>query len=587
MKNSEVRAWATRRLLPVTLAMAVAAGLAACGGGGSDSSASVTPSSPTPVVASSTSSGVITAFGSVFVNGHRFHTEHARVIDDDTGAVSTSATGLEVGMVVDVKHQGRDDDPEAEADELHVHPLARGFVDAADATNGTVTVMGQKVQLTSGTSFSDRRACVSAATSPCTPITSAAGLVATTTVSGTATVTTTATVTPGSYVTVHGFLFGGTTSNVVATLVSVGDTPTGSSPANFKVEGPITVASTGSTIGGLKLDLSKAVCRAGGTTVSCATAFTTGQVVSAGSATAPALPATVLVADFARKAGNLPVETAGATIELEGVVSSVSGTASFVVRGVTVDASGLPAGTTLPKVGDEVRVIGTLSANGDSVKATSLRTEDEADHAKLALQGEASNVTPGATTGTFTVSVLGQTVTINAQTRLKDVSIPGWDRRDPTSNPFNITTFQSYLAASASKNVLVVAEPGTAGGALVAKSLTILPANSPAAIAGTVDASPAPVNSTVSGTATVFFVHGVKVSADPAAITTPGKKGTTPTTIAAGDQVVVTGTFSAGAITVGPTPSATNRVLDLGLLVEDDHAGGDDEDHHRRNRGLF
>jgi hypothetical protein len=480
-------------------------------------------------------------------------------------------------MVVDVKHRGRGTDDEADADELHVHPLVRGFVDAADATAATLTVMGQTVQLTSGTSFSDRRACVSATTSPCTPITTADGLVATT-VTGTST----STVTAGSYVTVHGFLFDGTSTDVIATLVSVGDTPTGGAPANFKAEGVATVDATGVHINGLKLDLSKATCRAGGAPVNCATAFTSGQVVSAGSATAPALPATVLVADFARKAGKLPVEEAGASVEVEGVVSAVSGTATFTVRGIVVDASGLPAGTTLPKVGDEVRVLGTLAADGTTVKATSLSTEDEADEAKFALKGQAGTVTAGGT-NTFTVSILGQDVTVNAKTRLKDVSIKGWERRDPTATPFNITTFQSYLAASASKSVLVIAEPGT-GGTLVAKSLTILPSSDVAAISGVVDASPAPVNSTVTGTATVFFVHGIQVSADPAAITTPGRRGTTPATVAAGDQVVVVGTLTGKTIVVGPTPTGNNRVLDLGVLREGE-AG--DDGHQRRNRGMF
>jgi hypothetical protein len=569
MKKLEVGAWATRRVLPVALAMIVAAGLGACGGGGSDTTAA-----PGTNSTSITSSGVITAFGSVFVNGHRFHTEHARVIDDDTGAVTSGATGLEVGMVVDVRHRGRGTDDEADADELHVHPLVRGFIDAADATAATLTVMGQKVQLTSGTSFSDRRACVSAATSPCTPITTADGLVATS-VSGTPT----ATVTPGSYVTVHGFLFDGASTDVVATLVSVGDAPTGGSPANFKAEGVVTVGTAGVSINGLKLDLTRATCRAGGATVPCGTAFATGQVVSAGSATAPALPATVLVADFARKANKLPVEEAGATVELEGIVSSVSGTTTFTVRGVVVDASGLPAGTALPKVGDEVRVLGTLSTDGTTVKATSLSTEDEADEAKFALKGQATAVTP-AGTNTFTVSVLGQDVTVNARTRLKDVSIRGWERRDPTATPLNITTFQDYLAASASKSVLVIAEQGT-GGKLVARSLTILPSSEVAAISGTVDLAPAPVNSTTTGTATVFFVHGVKVSADPAAIRTV-RNGTG--TIAGGDQVVVVGTLTGTTIVVGPTPTGNNRVLDLGVLRE----GEDDDDgHQRRNRGMF
>jgi hypothetical protein len=523
------------------------------------------------------SSGVITAFGSVFVNGHRFHTDNARVIDDDTGAVTSGSTGLEVGMVVDVRHRGRGDDDEAEADELHVHPLVRGFVDAADPTAATLTVMGQTVQLTSGTLFSDRRACVSAATSPCTPITTADALVATT-VTGTTT-------TPGSYVTVNGFLFDGTSTDVVATLISVSDAPTGNSPANFKAEGVATVDASGVSINALKLDLSHAICRAGGAVVSCASAFVTGDVVSAGSAAAPALPATVLVADFARKANRLPVQEAGASVELEGIVSAVNGTSTFTVRGVVVDISGLPAGTALPQVGDEVRVLGTLSADGTTVQATSLRVEDEANEAKLALQGQVSNVTP-AGTNTFTVSVLGQTVTVNANTRLKDISTKDWDRRDPTASPFNITTFQAVLAASASKTVLIVADRSS-GTTLVARSLTILPASPVAAIAGPVDATPAPVNSTVSGTPTVFFVHGVQVSADPAAIVTSSRRGsggTTRTTVAAGDQVVVAGTFNGTAIVVGPTVSATNRVLDLGVLREGEDG---DDGHERRNRGMF
>jgi hypothetical protein len=575
MKVQERKASAARRLwLPLAMAAAVAAALAACGGGGGGgdtSAAASTTTTATPTAATAVSSGVITAFGSVFVNGHRFRTDSARVVDDDTGAVTPGVTGLEVGMVVDL-HQRADD--ASAADELHVHPLVRGYVDAASSTASTLTVMGQTVQLTAATTFSDHRSCLAAAT-PCTAISTAASL-ATTTVSGTPT-------TPGNYVTVHGFLFGGGTANVVATLVSVSDVPAGSSPANYKVEGVVNVAASGVTIGSLKLDLSKARCIVAGQPSACS-ALTNGSVVSAGSATAPALPATVLVADFARQSARLPVETAGAAVELEGVVSS-AGTSSFVVRGVTVDASALPAGTAMPALGDEVRVTGTLSANGDALKASSLTTEHHAISARVTLQGDASNVAAGSTTGTFTLTVLGQSVTVNAQTRLADMSVRGWDRRDPTANPFNITTFQSYLAASASQHVMVVAE-ADASGALVAQSLAILPASNVVAVAGTVDATPAPVNSGTSGTPTVFFVHGVKVSADPAAFLRAGMGDrmmgmttttTTTTSVAAGDQVVAVGTSTGGAIVLGPTLSGNNRVLDLGAMsVPED-----------RDRGMF
>ncbi|MDB5956117.1 DUF5666 domain-containing protein [Ramlibacter sp.] len=568
MCNWKIQAGAIRRWLKPGLALAVAAGLAACGGGGGSTSADSTGSGGTGTTASPTvvSSGVITAFGSVFVNGHRFGTNSARVIDDDTGVATAGAVGLEVGMVVDVRHR----DNAAEADELHVHPLVRGFIDAADTTTGRITVMGQTVQLSSATGFSDHRACLTAAT-PCTAIATAAGLGATTGAGSTAT--------PGSFVTVNGFLFNGTgtAANVVATLVSVADAPTGASPFNFKAEGVATVTTTGVSINGLRLDLSHTVCVIAGQPANC-TGLANGQVVSAGSASAPALPATVLAADRVRQSARVEVEAAGNSVELEGVVSTV-GTGSFVVRGITVNASALPAGTALPAVGDEVRVLGTLSATGDTLQATSLAVEHQAQAARLALLGDVTSVTAGAASGTFTVTVLGQPITVNAQTRLADMSVRDWDRRDPTVNAFNITSFASYLAASVSQHVQIVAE-SDASGALVARSLTILPAATEVAVAGPVDASPAPVG----GTPTVFFVHGIRVSAAPSAIVTAsnnrgsGSGRTTTTTVAAGDQVVVTGTLSAGSIVVAATPSESNRVLDVGTLR------AEDDDH---DRGLF
>lgn len=561
------RSW---RMLPLAFGLAI--GLAACGGGGGGStpSATTTPT-PTSAAAAPSSSGAITAFGSVFVNGHEFNTTHAQVIDDDTGAVSTGAAGLEVGEVVDVKADANSTAAAPVAAELHVHPLARGYVDAANATAGTITVMGQSVQLTSSTIFSDHRACVSATTSPCTPIAAASGLTA-----STVTGTTTTTTTPGSYVTVHGYLFGGTTTtapvNIIATLVSVGDAPTGSGIANFKVEGSVTVGTSTVTIGSLTIDLSKATCFDHGKT-SCTGAFTTGEIVSAGAAAAPTLPATKLVADFARVAARMPVETAGQSVEVEGAVSSAT-TTTFVVRGITIDASGLPAGTTMPATGDVVRVAGTVATSGQSVTATSLTIVHSASSINLGLQGDVSAVTPGSTTGTYTVSVLGQTITINAQTRLADMSVRGWDREDPSANPFNITTFQTYLAASKSQHVMVSAEAASATGALVARSLVIVPASTVVSVAGSVDATPAPVNSTTTGTPSKFSVHGIAVSADPAAIVGPGMFGEGPRgmmmtqkpapTIAAGDQVLVVGTLASNVVTVGATLSQTNAVVDGG-----------------------
>ena len=148
----------------------LALSLCACGGGGSSSSTA-------QPLSASVSSGAITAFGSVFVNGHEFGTSHAAVIDDDTGA-SDSTSSLEVGMVVAVKPTDASTTSSPEASEIHVSPLVRGFVDASVASPSTLTVMGQAVQLTSATVFVDHRQCVKSGT-PCTAITGQSGLAVT------------------------------------------------------------------------------------------------------------------------------------------------------------------------------------------------------------------------------------------------------------------------------------------------------------------------------------------------------------------------------------------------------------------------
>lgn len=560
----------TLRNLGAAATAALALALTACGGGGGASGPATGSSSASGADAGALSTGTITAFGSVFVNGHEFATGGARVIDDDSGN-SVAASSLEVGMVVDVKAAAASSASHPQAAELRLHPLARGYVDASSSDAGTITVMGQTVQLTSATNYSDHRACVSASTGACAAVAGQSGLVAN---AGTG----------SSYVTVHGYLFTGSagSTNIVATLVSVGDLP--ASGIAFKAEGMVSAVGTNSvTIGALTADLASATCRVKGATVPCANAFGTGQVVAVGAATlADALPVTTFSAGYARLAGKLPVETDGATVELEGSVSSV-GSGSFVLRGITVDASALvTAGTALPSVGDIVRVTGTVASNGQSVTATALKVIHLASARTYGLEGDASGVAAGSAADTYTLSLLGQTVTVNAGTRLADRQSRGWMHSDPATNPFNIGTFQAYLAASASQHLLVVAQTD-AGGNLVAQSLVILPVSTAATIAGPVDATPAPVNSSATGTPTTFSVHGVAVSADPAAIFAGrfgehgrgggGGSSSGGVTIAAGETVVVRGSYAGGTVTVGATPSATNAVVDLGTLERRDRCG--------------
>ena len=550
------------RVLPFAIALA----LGACGGGGGNDSSG---STSTPSSASTTSSGAITAFGSVFVNGHEFATGTARVMDDDTGDTSGKVSALEVGEVVDVDQDSSSTSSAPVAQWLHVHPLARGYVDASDTTANTLTVMGQTVSLDSGTLFSDHRACVSATTGACTAITDATGLTVTTT--GTST-------TPGSYVTVDGYLFSATagSAQIVATLVSVRDVPT-SYPAAFKAEGLVTAttaagATTGVTIGGLAVDLGSATCRVDGATTPCASAFAAGEVVSVFSTTAPTLPAAAFTATVAIERKHLPVQTAGAAVEFDGRVSTstpASGTtaATFVVRGVTVDTSALPAGTSLPAVGDLVRVTGTVSSDGLSVTASAIKILHAARSVSYAFGADVTTVAAGTVSGTFNVTVLGQTIVVSDQTRLSDRQSWTWEDDDPQSNPFNITTFQTYLAASKSQHVAVKAAKDSSG-VLQALSFSIRPVSTFSEVAGPVDATPAPVAGT-SSTPSTFSIDGVAVSAAAGSVHF-AHDGLT--AIAAGDEVAASGTFASGVLGVAATQSFDNFVIDFGPP----RVGGDD-----------
>jgi len=155
--------------------------------------------------------------------------------------------------------------------------------------------------------------------------------------------------------------------------------------------------------------------------VGCSSAFSTGQVVSVFSATAPSLPATTFAADVARLSSRIPVEIPGTAVAFEGAVSSVTiSTASFLVRGINVDASSLPAGTTLPAVQDIVRMVGTIASDGESVIATSVTVLHVAVSASYRFEGDFSNVAAGTAANTFMLTLLGQNIMAN--TRLADRS---------------------------------------------------------------------------------------------------------------------------------------------------------------------
>src|SRR5207344_1631378 len=89
------------------------------------------------------SQGVVTALGSVFVNGFEISTTGATIrIDDNPGVESD----LKVGMVVKVRGTRDDATRKGTATEVEARDLLEGRISSVDAANNTITVMGQTVR---------------------------------------------------------------------------------------------------------------------------------------------------------------------------------------------------------------------------------------------------------------------------------------------------------------------------------------------------------------------------------------------------------------------------------------------------------
>ena len=130
----------------VGLFMSLPLWLAGCGGGGgggTDISSVSTPSSAIGV-----SSGTITGFGSVFVNGVKFNTDNASIFrgDDQLNDVRE----LEIGMIVRV--EGSIDD--RVATNVRFEEDVKGPADGT-ATGDSFSVMGQTVITDAGTVFNN------------------------------------------------------------------------------------------------------------------------------------------------------------------------------------------------------------------------------------------------------------------------------------------------------------------------------------------------------------------------------------------------------------------------------------------------
>lgn len=120
--------------------------LGACGGGDSSKDTSPPPALTTGVL----SVGVITGFGSVYVDGVRYDTSSAQVTMD--GAAATPAQ-LRVGQYVEVKGHAQGNGHYA--DVIRYHNVLEGPVTSVDVAASSFVAMGQTVLVTSGTSLGD------------------------------------------------------------------------------------------------------------------------------------------------------------------------------------------------------------------------------------------------------------------------------------------------------------------------------------------------------------------------------------------------------------------------------------------------
>jgi hypothetical protein len=133
----------------VCAALLAAAWLAASCGGGVDTGG-------TGGTATTYSTGSISGFGSIIVNGVRFDDTNASVLDDD-GALHMQHADLKLGMVVDVVAGEITTDSSGAAvgaaTQIVFSAEIAGPVQALNAAAGTLTVLGQPVKVDANTVF--------------------------------------------------------------------------------------------------------------------------------------------------------------------------------------------------------------------------------------------------------------------------------------------------------------------------------------------------------------------------------------------------------------------------------------------------
>lgn len=306
-----------RRTLGLGLGLlAGAAGVGGCGGGAGIGGTGDT--------AAAFSSGTISGFGSVIVNGVRFDDSRAR-IEDDSGALRTSAE-LRLGMTTEIESDAVSTDAAgvrvASARTIRFASELFGPVTATDLLSNTLVVLGQTVRLSVATVIDPRLA---------------GGLV--------------------SVVEVYGYFDGA--AYVATRLDAVDTTITG-----YRIRGPVSALDTTARrfrIGTQLFTYDSAT----GVPASLAN----GQFVRVLVRTATVGGAWVVTAFRSAQATVADVAEA----RLEGRITAFASAASFSINGQPVDASGV----TLAGLALGVRVEAEGPVRSGVLRATRLKIESE------------------------------------------------------------------------------------------------------------------------------------------------------------------------------------------------------------------
>lgn len=129
------------RFIPLILTLL----LIGCGGG-SDSSSQPTiePPPPPPSTSQPTSTtGVITGFGSVYIDGIEYETDSSTVSTDDND--NADENDLQIGMIVSLDGEVNDDGKTGTAHNIHYDEQIKGPLESIDLIANSLVILGQTV----------------------------------------------------------------------------------------------------------------------------------------------------------------------------------------------------------------------------------------------------------------------------------------------------------------------------------------------------------------------------------------------------------------------------------------------------------